>query len=187
MSSFTAEELDLYQDLTYFSKKEILHVFKRFLDVAPNELIKQDILNRKSEVSLPLESFSNLEELRVNPFRERICRVFSSRLDCSLTFEDFLDLMSVMSEHSPKSLKTEYAFRVYDFDGDDLIGPQDIATVIKHLLGDQNDLTDEETQLIVKNVIDEADLDDDRHLSFAEFEHVASKAPDFMTSFRIRL
>ena len=29
-------------------------------------------------------------------------------------------------------------------------------------------------------IFDEADLDDDSQLSFAEFEHVISKAPDFV-------
>ena len=36
--------------------------------------------------------------LQVNPFRDRICKVFSSSGDGALTFEDFLDMMSVFSE-----------------------------------------------------------------------------------------
>lgn len=42
-------------------------------------------------------------------------------------------------------------------------------------------------EMLIKNIYAEADLDDDDSLSFAEFEHVISKAPDFVTSFRIRL
>ena len=34
----------------------------------------------------------------MNPFRDRICKVFSSSGDGALTFEDFLDMMSVFSE-----------------------------------------------------------------------------------------
>ena len=33
---------------------------------------------------------------------------------------------------------------------------------------------------LVVQILDEADLDDDQALSFAEFEHVISKAPDFV-------
>jgi len=214
-SAFTSSELELYQDLTYFTKKEILHAFQRFVDVAPDEDLKSRIAASKAEETLPLELIVGMPELRVNPFRRRLCRAFSPRDDGSLTFEDFLDMMSVMSDRAPKSLKTEYAFRVYDFDEDDMIGARDIATIVDHLLGDDgapetvvateyeesegssvtprvldnagSDLTQEEKRLVVKTVIDEADLDDDRKLSFAEFEHVISKAPDFMTSFRIRL
>ena len=43
-------------------------------------------------------------------------------------------MMSVMSDRAPKSLKTEYAFRVYDFDGDDMIGAEDISRIVDHLL-----------------------------------------------------
>ena len=206
-SAFTSSELELYQDLTYFTKKEILHAFQRFLDVAPDEETKPRIPAAKADATLPLSLVVEMPELKVNPFRYRLCRAFSPRDDGSLSFEDFLDMMSVMSDRAPRSLKTEYAFRVYDFDGDDMIGAEDISRVVDHLLGetegDDDDegqevdeivennsaigLTPEEKRVVVKTVVDEADLDDDRKLSFAEFEHVISKAPDFMTSFRIRL
>jgi len=198
-SSFTSSELELYQDLTYFTKKEILHAFQRFVDVAPDDAAKSSIAVSKAEATLPMELIVDMPELRVNPFRHRLCRAFSPRDDGSLTFEDFLDMMSVMSDRAPKSLKTEYAFRVYDFDGDDMIGAEDISRIVDHLLlGNDAEavqdadvggggLTPEEKRVVIKTVIDEADLDDDRKLSFAEFEHVISKAPDFMTSFRIRL
>ena len=195
-SAFTSDELELYQDLTYFTKKEILHAFQRFVDVASDDDAKNRIAASKAEATLPLDAVVEMPELRVNPFRYRLCHAFSPRDDGSLTFEDFLDMMSVMSDRAPMSLKTEYAFRVYDFDGVDMIGSRDIRRIVDHLLGDTeggldvsdgSGLTPEEKQLVVKTVIDEADLDDDRKLSFAEFEHVISKAPDFMTSFRIRL
>ena len=51
--------------------------------------------------------------IQVNPFRDRICEVFSSSGDGNLTFEDFLDMMSVFSENAPKNVKVEYAFRIY--------------------------------------------------------------------------
>jgi len=50
-----------------------------------------------------------------------------------------------------------------------------------------NKLSEEEIETLLKNVLEEADLDSDGRLSYAEFEHVISKAPDFVTSFRIRL
>lgn len=65
------------------------------------------------------------------------------------------------------------------------------AQVIHRLTGgDENDsqkLSQEDLDMLIKNIYSEADLDDDDNLSFAEFEHVISKAPDFVTSFRIRL
>lgn len=34
-------------------------------------------------------------------------------------------------------------------------------------------------QVLINRIYEEADLDDDGMLSFAEFEHVISKSPDF--------
>lgn len=57
----------------------------------------------------------NLVIFKVNPFKERIVKVFSSSTsgDDSMTFEDFLDMMSVFSDNAPLSIKIEYAFRIY--------------------------------------------------------------------------
>ena len=103
-----------------------------------------------------------------------------------MTFEDFLDMMSVFSENAPKSVKVEYAFRIYDFNEDDYICESDLKRVIRRLCGEQK-LSEENLKTIIKKIMVEADLDDDNQLSFAEFEHVISKAPDFVNSFRIRI
>lgn len=52
-------------------------------------------------------------ELRVNPFGDRICKVFSSSQDGDCTFEDFLDMMSVFCNAAPKAVKAEHAFRIF--------------------------------------------------------------------------
>ena len=80
-SSFTSSELELYQDLTYFTKKEILHAFLRFVDVAPDDATRSSIAASKAEVTLPMELIVDMPELRVNPFRHRLCRAFSPRDD----------------------------------------------------------------------------------------------------------
>ncbi|XP_016819578.1 calcium and integrin-binding family member 4 isoform X5 [Cricetulus griseus] len=49
--------------------------------------------------------------LLVNPFRDRICRVFSH--NNVFSFEDVLGMASVFSEQACPSLKIEYAFRIY--------------------------------------------------------------------------
>lgn len=49
--------------------------------------------------------------LQVNPFRDRICRVFSH--NNVFSFEDVLGMASVFSEQACPSLKIEYAFRIY--------------------------------------------------------------------------
>lgn len=118
-------------------------------------------------------------ELRVNPFGDRICKVFSSSEDGDCNFEDFLDMMSVFSDAAPKAVKAEHAFRIYDFDGDDMLGIGDLKQVISRLIGVDNSVADSDMKQLVQNILEEADLDDDGALSFAEFEHIIDKSSDF--------
>ncbi|XP_022288915.2 calcium and integrin-binding family member 2-like [Crassostrea virginica] len=203
-SVFTHQEMDDYQELTYLTKKEIHHVYKRFRDIRPNDrnFSKHDKLNPEEIYSLP--------EFSVNPFKDRILRVFSSSGDGSMTFEDFLDMMSVFSDSAPLSIKIDYAFRIYDFDEDAFIGIDDIIKVIKRLIGDNcsamlkefseerkkdkeslkkdpQQKVDEELKQVAESIVNDADLDNDGLLSLAEFEHVMGKTPEFAKTFRIRL
>lgn len=179
-SQFSEEELRDYQELTYFTQKEILHVHKRFSQ------LDTEAVRRDKNAKLPMRLILQLPELHVNPFRDRICKVFSSSGDGALTFEDFLDMMSVFSEAAPKSVKVEYAFRIYDFNEDDYICENDLKKMITKLCGEQR-LTEDSIQNVIDKIFIEADLDEDNQLSFAEFEHVISKAPDFVDAFRIRM
>ena len=48
-----------------------------------------------------------------NPFKDRIVKVFSSNENGDMTFEDFLNMMSVFSEAAPNPVKCYYAFKIY--------------------------------------------------------------------------
>ncbi len=48
-----------------------------------------------------------------NPFRKRICEVFSEDGTGDMAFEDFLDMFSVFSESAPRDIKSTYAFKIY--------------------------------------------------------------------------
>ncbi|KAK2186547.1 hypothetical protein NP493_196g00019 [Ridgeia piscesae] len=158
-SAFTVHELEDYQkrsiliitllftflsqELTFFTKKEILYVHKRFAQLAPDEVradknakVSKYVIMDLPELKVRIWLYANFCR-QVNPFRDRICAVFSSCQDGMLSFEDFLDMMSVFSDNCPKNLKVEYAFRIYDFDGDDMINKQDLKKVINRLTGFQ--------------------------------------------------
>jgi len=51
----------------------------------------------------------------------------------------------------------------------------------------KNELSPEEHQQIADKVIEEADVDGDGKLSILEFEHVILRAPDFLSTFHIRI
>ena len=60
-----------------------------------------------------------------------------------------------------------------------MLGVNDLRQVIDRLTGSEQSLSEQDMQHLIQNVLDEADFDDDGALSFAEFEHVVSKSPDF--------
>lgn len=73
-----------------------------------------------SKIRMPKERIIKLPELQENPFKERICESFSKDGYGNLNFEEFLDCLSVFSENAPRDLKIYYAFKIYDWDGDDV-------------------------------------------------------------------
>lgn len=172
---------------------------QKFKALAPEKV------GHNKNAKLPMSKILQYPELRVNPFGDRICKVFSSSQDGDCTFEDFLDMMSVFSDAAPKAVKAEHAFRIFgkrrgcqsighdaeivssvqqqslileDFDGDDMLGVGDLRQVVDRLTAPQR-LNDSDIQQLLQYILDEADLDDDGALSFAEFEHIIEKSSDF--------
>jgi calcium and integrin-binding protein 1 len=178
---FEPEMLEEYQECTFFTQKQIRRLYKRFAALNTKKINKH-----KADVHTRL-TFSEVQQLpalQENPFRYRICQVFSSSGN-GLSFEDFLDMCSVFSDAAPWELKSTYAFRIYDFDSDAFLSHSDIEETLLCITGDK--LTSDEITTIVNNVIKEVDIDQDEKLSYAEFEHVVSRSPDFVTLFRLTI
>uniref|UniRef100_A0A182SJ31 EF-hand domain-containing protein n=1 Tax=Anopheles maculatus TaxID=74869 RepID=A0A182SJ31_9DIPT len=119
-SIITNEQLAEYAELTYLSKSEIIFILQKFL-----------LLDGGRQFSLtkrfPEQDVVNLfPQLKYNPFRDRLLHVFSSENDDRFSFEDLLDLFSVLSEKCPLAVKATWAFQMYDFDNDNLITKEDL-------------------------------------------------------------
>ncbi|XP_035219700.1 calcium and integrin-binding family member 3-like isoform X1 [Stegodyphus dumicola] len=183
--TFTEEQLEDYQDCTFFTRKEILRVHKRYRELDPHKIPKEMTGDEAHTVTVPLEKVEKMPELRENPFRQRICKVFSHDGSGNMTFDDFLDMLSCFSEQAPRDVKVVYAFRIYDYDGDKFIGPDDLKQATIALT--RSELNSEEVNLVVEKVLEEGDNDDDGKLSFMEFQSIISKAPDFLSTFHIRI
>nr|XP_028572459.1 uncharacterized protein LOC114590318 [Podarcis muralis] len=104
-----AEEQKLCE-LTFLDQQEILLAHKRFSELLPKEDRDQAFTTR-----IPKSKILMLPELRANPFRHRICHVFSTTDDREggLSFEDFLDMLSVFSDSATPEIKSHYAFRIF--------------------------------------------------------------------------
>lgn len=51
----------------------------------------------------------------------------------------------------------------------------------------QDGLTTDEISIVCKKVLEEGDIDGDGALSYLEFEHVVTRATDFLETFHMRI
>lgn len=65
-----------------------------------------------------------------------------------------------------------------DFNVDNYLCKEDLEKTLNKLT--KEELTPEEVDLVCEKTIEEADLDGDNKLSFADFENMISRAPDFL-------
>jgi hypothetical protein len=79
-SVFSQDQLEEYQDCTFFTKKEIIHIHKRFRSLFSDA----DNRNITIDSKLGIDDILQLPELKVNPFRKRICQVFRCVLNISI-------------------------------------------------------------------------------------------------------
>lgn len=170
-SVLSEEEITALEESTFFRRRDILRIHKYFYS-----------LSRGAD-HLTKEAFCMIPEVFLNPFSERIAHVFSNE-EAKVTFTDFVDFLSVFSEDATPSVKIFYAFLIYDFDGDEYIGRGDMEKLVDCLVS--TNLSSQEKKMIVDSVFAEADIDGDESLSYVEFEHILSRCPDFLNTFRIR-
>ncbi|OWF46892.1 calcium and integrin-binding family member 2-like [Mizuhopecten yessoensis] len=185
ITTFSEDQLDAYQDCTFFTRKEILRIFRRFQMLYPEHVPLDMKRGQTSSVKIPLHELEKMPELKENPFRHRLCQVFSEDGSGDMSFDDFLDMFSVLSEAAPRDIKTVYAFKMYDFDCDHFINRSDLEKTLVCLT--KEELSQDEKSFVVDKVLEETDLDDDGMLSYIEFEQVISRSPDFLNTFHIRI
>ena len=86
------------------SKSKMQYLSARFSKMLPNreELnAPQTVTINEARFSVPIgEVVTRQDELRVNPFAGRLCSVFAQGKS-EMMFEEFLDMMSVLSENAP--------------------------------------------------------------------------------------
>ena len=93
-SIISKEDMEAYKELTYFTEAEVKECLKRFIAlIDPKPDLKQTNIHDQQVSHKHI--IEGLQELRVNPFADRICMVFS-RMDQLMRFEEFLDMLSSM-------------------------------------------------------------------------------------------
>ncbi|CAF0759824.1 unnamed protein product [Brachionus calyciflorus] len=183
-SVFTPEEKKIYKELTFLNSNEIENCFKAFSRIVdPEDRLSYDQI-KKSKIDY--QKFKKSLEFKENPFKDRIFKVFSKSRS-KMTFEDYLDMMSVFSESCPSEIKVDYAFKIYAFSDSDHLEKEDLRKLITRLIGPQNQMSVEQIDEIIDKILSEADFSKDQTISLMEFSHIVSKSIDFEKTFSIRV
>mmetsp|Transcript_37575 Transcript_37575/g.62220 ORF Transcript_37575/g.62220 Transcript_37575/m.62220 type:complete len:207 (+) Transcript_37575:138-758(+) len=156
----SAEEVDELTVISAFTASEIKRLWQLFnqLNVDHNGCI-----NRTEMLKL--------KQLHFNVLGERILSSGAIKTHGGLlAFRDFVSHLSVFAPATPTDLKLRFAFKVYDFDGDQRLGREDLTQLLHALVPQDLDALDDElSQLIVDKTLEEADRDGDQTLNYMEF------------------
>ncbi|EFN86280.1 calcium and integrin-binding protein 1 [Harpegnathos saltator] len=185
-SVLSRQAVDEYVELTYLCKNEVRRIYKLLSDLEPEQL-KQNLHYR-----FPAEQIDKvLPQIRCNPFRDSIYRVFSSQRDGCLSFEDTLDLCSAFSANCPRGIRAAWAFEIFDFDGDNEISLNDLIETVQRLTGTdergQDRIDPQHAQDIARMILREMDLVGSGSIVLQEFVHMISKMPDFAHTFQFKV
>jgi len=189
-SIISKEDMEAYKQLTYFTEAEIKNCLQKFSELLDPTTQLKSVHDPQARV-LHENVVNGLQELKVNPFATRICQVFSPNPAQLMSFEEFLDMLSSLSVATPPTVRAEWAFKIFDSDGDQLLGENDIRNVVDAITGTDEtafkSLGEKERQTVVRNVLRETDLNRTGQISLAEFKQMVVRSPDFVNNFRIRL
>ncbi|XP_067002926.1 calcium and integrin-binding family member 2 [Anabrus simplex] len=176
------EYIEDYLQLLYLNRTEILQLLKRFKAIGPDEVNRN--IHHRFHASRILEAFP---EFKVNPFQDRLFKVFSSHHDGCFSFEDILDLYSALSENCPTRVKAMWAFKIFDLDDDNFITEEDVMRTVERLTNSNaRFITEDEKRLIANSIIGEVDLAKTGGITPLEFVHAVLKMPEFSNCFRCK-
>ena len=169
------EDIEAIQEETGFNNNQIDRLYSRF-----SSLDKQD------KGYLSREDFLRIPELAINPLGDRIVHAFffesRSGDEDKVDFKDFvrvlahfrpIDKSAEKNKLNTRMKKLQFAFRMYDLDGDGKITKKELKTVLTLMVG--SNISEKQLDSIAERTIMEATLDNDDLMSFEEFAKVLER------------
>ena len=131
------EQLKTLINTTYFTKAQILTIFKKFQALDPDRIPSDMSTQVAQSVTVPKEVvIKSIPELQFNPFADRILYIFSYNRYIqpgALAFYNYVDLYHFLDTKTDTSLKLFHAFRIFDVDNDGEISGPDCFECVDRL------------------------------------------------------
>jgi len=164
-TNLSVSEIEDMKLMSNFTERELKRLHRRFKK-----------LDTDGSGTLTIDEFMRIPELAVNPLLERVIQIFDENKDNEIQFSEFIKALSIFSDKGNKEGKLQFAFRVYDMDGDGFISNGELFQVLKMMVGDN--LTDVQLQQIVDKTILEGNEDKTGKISYAEFKKMITNLDD---------
>eukprot|EP00842_Homolaphlyctis_polyrhiza_P003729 jgi/Hompol1/4357/HPOL_001755-RA len=158
------EEIAELCKVSTFSPDQINRLYKRF-----QHLDKQNIGR------IALEELHAIPELAVNPLAQRIHAVFDLDDRNEINFRQFVSVLGVFSKDAKREQKLNFAFRVYDVNGDGFLDASDLRHIVKLMVG-ANVPVEEIEKMVQQTILDADTYDHDGAISFVEFKRAMFNA-----------
>jgi serine/threonine-protein phosphatase 2B regulatory subunit len=144
------------QVVTNFNNSEVSKVLKLYSNYAGAEGITK-------------AQFQTIPLLQYSPFSERMFDVTDKDGSGRLSLLEFSQLMSTLSERSPKDQKLRLAFEIYDHDNDGRLSLEDVSVTLVKITGGA--MSEDEVQQIAAKVLEESGNGSEA-LTFEDFRKV---------------
>eukprot|EP01083_Nonionella_stella_P119255 356386_1 len=116
------QQIDQYVDTTNFTAPEIKALYYHFSQLASDE---------KGEPLINRSDFQSALGMKNSTFVDRLFAVFDDNGDGGINFVEFLTILSVLSTKASTKEKLEVSFKIYDMDGDGLIGRDELTSMLR--------------------------------------------------------
>ena len=142
-----------------FTPQDIHKLYKRFKKLDTN-----------GDGHIEKRDLDHIPGIGNNPLLGRIIATFDKNGNNKISFMEFINGLATLSTGTDEQAKNQFAFNIYDFDGDGKISTGDLTRVVKMIVGDN--LTDAQLKQLVESTMQQADNDKDGYLNFEEFKNI---------------
>jgi Ca2+-binding EF-hand superfamily protein len=119
---------------------------------------------------------------------DRIFRVFDANEDGRISFEEYLQCLSVLSSKASQEDKLKLSFQIYDLDGDNMISVDDLTSALASTLREHDIIIErKEIDEIVTHTMDEVCPDVTGKISLSEYEDLVAQRPQMLSRLSLNI
>lgn len=178
--SLDAEEVGVLNTrFSVFSADEIKALWLHFQGIAADGDVGNGITRSQFQAVLLFKDSAMID---------RIFRVFDANEDDIISFEEYLQCLSVLSSKASRAEKLKLSFQIYDEDGDNMISVSDLTSALASTLREHDIIIErKEIDEIVTHTMDEVCPDVTGKISMTEYEGLVAQRPQMLSRLSLNI